>query len=149
PMAPETVCEHLMRVLQAEAIEADPAAVRLLARAARGSMRDALSLTDQAIAFGSGRLEEASVRQMLGAVDRSHVYRLLEALAARDGRSVVVTAEELRARGLSAAGALEEMATVLQEIAVAQVVPECVSPDDPEASSVTRLAAALPAEETQ
>ncbi|WP_395137479.1 DNA polymerase III subunit gamma/tau [Schlegelella aquatica] len=149
PMAPETVCEHLTRVLQAEAIEADPAAVRLLARAARGSMRDALSLTDQAIAFGSGRLEEASVRQMLGAVDRSHVYRLLEALAARDGRTVVATAEELRARGLSAAGALEEMATVLQEIAVAQVVPESVSPDDPEASTVTRLAAALPAEETQ
>ncbi|HWP18725.1 MAG TPA: DNA polymerase III subunit gamma/tau [Burkholderiaceae bacterium] len=149
PMAPETVFEHLSAVLESERIEAQPAAVRLLARAARGSMRDALSLTDQAIAFGSGRLEEKGVRQMLGAVDRSHVYRLIEALASRDGPAVVATADELRAQGLSAAGALEEMATVLQQVAVAQVVPEAVSQEDPEAVTVTRLAAALAPEETQ
>ncbi|HXE49940.1 MAG TPA: DNA polymerase III subunit gamma/tau, partial [Ramlibacter sp.] len=75
PMAPETMQEHLVRVLQAEAVDAQPQALRLLARAARGSMRDALSLTDQAIAFGAGKLEEAAVRQMLGSVDRSHVVR--------------------------------------------------------------------------
>ncbi len=82
PMAPETVHEHLAQVLQAESVPAEPQALRLLARAARGSMRDALSLTDQAIAFGDGALDEAAVRQMLGSVDRSHVFRLIDALAA-------------------------------------------------------------------
>ena len=80
PMAPQTVQEHLVTVLAQEGIAAEPGALRLLARAARGSMRDALSLTDQAIAFGSGRIEEAPVRQMLGSVDRSHVTLLIDAL---------------------------------------------------------------------
>ena len=80
PMAPETVREHLVQVLQAENVVAEPQALRLLARAARGSMRDALSLTDQAIAFGCGQIEEAAVRQMLGSVDRSYVFRLIDAL---------------------------------------------------------------------
>lgn len=78
PMAPQTVLEHLGNVLGAEQIQAEPGALRLLSRAARGSMRDALSLTDQAIAFGAGSLTEAGVRQMLGAVDRSHAVRLIE-----------------------------------------------------------------------
>src|SRR3954464_9435250 len=102
PMAPETVQEHLARVLQEEAVPADAQALRLLSRAARGSMRDALSLTDQAIAFGSGQLQEAAGRQMLGSVDRSHVFRLIEALAKGDGKTVVDTSEALRLHGLSA-----------------------------------------------
>jgi hypothetical protein len=85
-------------------VPAEPQALRLLARAARGSMRDALSLTDQAIAFGGGELQEAGVRQMLGSVDRSHVFRLIEALAQGDGKTVVETSEALRVHGLSAAG---------------------------------------------
>jgi DNA polymerase III subunit gamma/tau len=149
PMAPETVLEHLQHVLQAEQIPAEPGALRLLARAARGSMRDALSLTDQAIAFGSGSLAETGVRQMLGAVDRGHVYRLLEALAAGDGAALLATADEMRQRGLSAAGALEEMATILQELAVLQVVPEAGAADDPDANVLQALAQALPPEETQ
>ena len=80
PMAPETVQEHLAKVLEAEGVPAEPQALRLLARAARGSMRDALSLTDQAIAFGGGQLKEETLRQMLGSVDRSHVFRLIDAL---------------------------------------------------------------------
>src|SRR5690606_29516005 len=80
PMAPETILEHLGQVLQTENVASEPQALRLLARAARGSMRDALSLTDQAIAFGSGELQEASVRQMLGSVDRGYVFQLLDAL---------------------------------------------------------------------
>ena len=103
PMAPETVAEHLQQVLQAEGVTAEPQALRLLSRAARGSMRDALSLTDQAIAFGGGQLLEAPVRQMLGAVDRSHVLRLIDALANADGASVVETVNALRVNGLSAA----------------------------------------------
>jgi DNA polymerase-3 subunit gamma/tau len=149
PMAPETVLEHLQHVLQAEQIPAEPGALRLLARAARGSMRDALSLTDQAIAFGSGMLAEADVRQMLGAVDRGHVLRLIDALAAGDGAALLGTVDEMRQRGLSAAGALEEMATILQELAVLQVVPDAGSADDPDANALQALAQALPAEDTQ
>ncbi|MGZ5179579.1 MAG: DNA polymerase III subunit gamma/tau [Ramlibacter sp.] len=148
PMAPETVQQHLVHVLQAEGIAADVQALRLLARAARGSMRDALSLTDQAIAYGGGQLQEAGVRQMLGSVDRSHVFRLIGALAAGDGRSVVEISEGLRVQGLSAGGALEEMAAVLQRMAVAQAVPAAAT-DDPDAAEIARLAEALPADETQ
>jgi DNA polymerase-3 subunit gamma/tau len=149
PMAPETVLEHLTRVLAAEHVPAEAGALRLLARAARGSMRDALSLTDQAIAFGSGNLEEATVRQMLGSVDRSHVYTLIDALARGDGKTVVETSEALRVHGLSAASTLEEMTVVLQRMAVLQAVPDSADASDPEAAETARLAALLPADETQ
>ncbi|MBX9870946.1 MAG: DNA polymerase III subunit gamma/tau [Burkholderiaceae bacterium] len=149
PMAPETVLEHLTKVLAAENVPAEAGALRLLARAARGSMRDALSLTDQAIAFGSGHLEEATVRQMLGSVDRSHVYTLIDALARGDGKTVVETSEALRVNGLSAASTLEEMTVVLQRMAVLQAVPDSADASDPEAAETARLAALLPADETQ
>lgn len=152
PMAPETILEHLGQVLQTENVASEPQALRLLARAARGSMRDALSLTDQAIAFGSGQLQEASVRQMLGSVDRSYVFQLLDALARGDGKSVVETSEVLRLNGLSAASTLEEMATVLQRMAVLQAVPGIGAGDDdsdPDIAATARLAQAMPADETQ
>jgi DNA polymerase-3 subunit gamma/tau len=149
PMAPETVQEHLARVLEAEAVPADAQALRLLSRAARGSMRDALSLTDQAIAFGGGQLREPAVRQMLGSVDRSHVFRLVEALAQGDGKTVVETSEELRLHGLSAGAALEEMSLVLQRMAVVQAVPEAADTADEEGATIARLAALMPADETQ
>ncbi|MDT0137018.1 DNA polymerase III subunit gamma/tau [Acidovorax sp. PRC11] len=152
PMAPETVLEHLTRVLAQEGVPAEPQALRLLARAARGSMRDALSLTDQAIAFGSGQLQEAGVRQMLGSVDRSYVFRLIEALANGDGRTVVETSDALRMHGLSAASTLEEMSAVLQRMAVFQAVPrmaDALDANDPEAAEIARLAGTLPADETQ
>ncbi|MGC1172383.1 DNA polymerase III subunit gamma/tau [Polaromonas sp.] len=152
PMAPETILEHLTEVLAAEKVASEPQALRLLARAARGSMRDALSLTDQAIAFGSGQLQEASVRQMLGSVDRSYVFQLLDALARGDGKSVVETSEVLRLNGLSAASTLEEMATVLQRMAVLQAVPGMGAGDDdsdPEIAATARLAQTMPADETQ
>ncbi|MFN4120476.1 DNA polymerase III subunit gamma/tau [Acidovorax sp.] len=152
PMAPETVLEHLTRVLAQENVSAEPQALRLLSRAARGSMRDALSLTDQAIAFGSGQLQEAGVRQMLGAVDRSYVFRLIDALAQGDGKTVVETSDALRMNGLSAASTLEEMSAVLQRMAVYQAVPQMagtVDAGDPEAAETARLAAVMPADETQ
>ena len=154
PMAPETVLEHLQKVLQAEGIGADTQALRLLSRGARGSMRDALSLTDQAIAFsGSGaevRLEEASVRLMLGSVDRSYVFNLIGALALGDGKSVVETVETLRLNGLSAASTLEEMTTILQRMAVMQAVPNMpVDASDAEAVQTSQLAGDLPKDETQ
>ncbi|WP_137892238.1 DNA polymerase III subunit gamma/tau [Ramlibacter sp. 2FC] len=150
PMAPETVLEHLTRVLATESVPAEAGALRLLARAARGSMRDALSLTDQAIAFGGGQLQEAAVRQMLGSADRGHVLRLIDALARGDGKSVVETSETLRLNGLSAAATLEDMAMVLQRMAVCQAVPGmAVGEQDPEAVETARLAALMPADETQ
>jgi len=150
PMAPETIREHLQNVLLTEQVTADVPSLRLLARAARGSMRDALSLTDQAIAFGSGVLEEATVRQMLGSVDRSYVFRLLQALAQGDGKTVVETSEVLRTHGLSAASTLEEMSSVLQRMAVLQAVPDAAADDsDPEAADIAQLAALMPADETQ
>ncbi len=155
PMAPETIREHLAKVLEVENVSAEVQALRLLARAARGSMRDALSLTDQAIAFGSGQLAEAAVRQMLGSVDRSYVFRLIEALALGDGKTVVDTSEALRLNGLSAASTLEEMSTVLQRMAVVQTLARSGAPvtqdddTDPEASETTRLAQLLPVDETQ
>ena len=151
PMAPETVLEHLGHVLAQENIESEPQALRLLARAARGSMRDALSLTDQAIAYGGGQLQEAAVRQMLGSADRSHVFRLIEALAHGDGKSVVETSEALRVNGLSAAATLEDMSMVLQRMAVLQAVPDMGEGDaaDPEAAEMARLAGVMPPDETQ
>ncbi|BEP92375.1 hypothetical protein GmRootA79_07590 [Acidovorax sp. A79] len=152
PMAPETVLSHLTQVLASENVPAEPPALRLLSRAARGSMRDALSLTDQAIAFGSGQLQEAAVRQMLGAVDRSYVFRLIDALARGDGKTVVETSDTLRLNGLSAASTLEEMSAVLQRMAVFQAVPQmaaAVDADDPEAVETARLAGLMPADETQ
>ena len=149
PMAPETIREHLVHVLQVEGVAAEVPALRLLARAARGSMRDALSLTDQAIAFGNGQLEEGTVRLMLGSVDRSYVFRLIEALALGDGKLVVETSETLRLNGLSAASTLEEMSLVLQRMAVVQAVPSMDDDGDPEAAETARLAAMMPADETQ
>ena len=156
PMAPETLLEHLTHVLQLENVPAEPQALPLLARAARGSMRDALSLTDQAIAFAGsvegGALQEAAVRQMLGSVDRSYAFRLIGALAQGDGRTVVETTEALRLNGMSAASTLEEMSAVLQRMAVLQAVPGMASAgadDDSEVAETARLAGVMPADETQ
>ena len=150
PMAPETVFEHLTKVLAQENLPAEPMALKLLARAARGSMRDALSLADQAIAFGSGQLQEATVRLMLGSVDRSHVIGLIDALARSDGAAVVAISEGLRLNGLSAASALEDMSMVLQRMAVLQAVPSAASEsDDPDHQEMLRLSEAMPADETQ
>ena len=150
PMAPETVFEHLTKVLAQENLPAEPMALQLLARAARGSMRDALSLADQAIAFGSGQLQEATVRLMLGSVDRSHVMGLIDALTRSDGAAVVAISEGLRLNGLSAASALEDMSMVLQRMAVLQAVPSAAAEsDDPDHQEMLRLSEAMPADETQ
>jgi DNA polymerase-3 subunit gamma/tau len=149
PMAPETVHEHLLGVLQAEGVAFDVPSLRLLARAARGSMRDALSLTDQAIAYGGGALAEETVRAMLGSVDRGHAGALVRALAQRDGAAVLAGVQALRERGLSAAATLEEMATLLQQMAVAQMVPGALDETDPDAAGAVELAQLMPADETQ
>ena len=151
PMAPETIVEHLTQVLADEKVQADVQSLRLLARAARGSMRDALSLTDQAIAFGNGALAEMVVRDMLGSVDRSHVFTLIEALAHGDGALVVQTCESLRHLGLSASSLLEEMGMVLQRMAVHQATAQAAATDDPDpdVQRIADLSHLMPADETQ
>ncbi len=149
PLSPEVVHDHLAQVLRAEQLPHDEGSLRLLGRAARGSMRDALSLADQAIAYGGGQLEEAAVRAMLGAVDGSVACTLVEALAAREPARALQAVEGLREAGQSASSALEQMAVLLQQMAVEQAVPGSLSPDDPDTAAARELAAQLPPDETQ
>ena len=148
PMAIQTVEEHLHHVLGQESVAFEPGALKLLARAARGSMRDGLSLTDQAIAFGGGKLEEAVVRQMLGSVDRTHVHNILQAVAASDGAAIVDAVNRLRLLGLSAQGTLDELAAALQHMALIHAVPSLAA-EDAEASAWQALAQAVAPDETQ
>jgi DNA polymerase III subunit gamma/tau len=149
PMAPQTVQGHLAHVLSIEDVPHDVGSLRLLARAARGSMRDALSLTDQAIAHGAGRLDEAVVRAMLGSVERSVAVALVWALGSRDGAAVLRAVDDVRQRGQSAAAALEELAALLQQMAIAQAVPGALDDEDPDTPEATRLGGVWPADEVQ
>jgi DNA polymerase-3 subunit gamma/tau len=146
---PPQIRAQLEKVLGLEQVAAEPAALNLLARAAQGSMRDALSLLDQAIAHGAGKVEEGAVRDMLGAVDSSYLFTLLEALAARDGPALLAQADALEARGLSFEAALQELASLLHRIAVVQTLPETLADDDPERERVEGLARALTPEDVQ
>ena len=150
-MAPETIAGHLRHVLQAEQVEFEQGALMQIARSARGSMRDALSLTDQAIAYGGGNLQEAAVRSMLGSVERSLVLALIAALAQGDGRSVVEGCDALRAQGLSAASALEDLCSVLHDMAVMQMAPKACLDDatDSESTQVMQLAHNMAPDDTQ
>jgi len=149
PMAPEVVAQHLQHVLAEEHVAHDAGSIRLLSRAARGSMRDALSLTDQAIAYAGGQLEADAVRAMLGSVDRAHAERFVRALGRRDGRAVLAGIEALREYGLSAAGTLEELAGLLQQMAIEQAVPGALPEGDPDTVVTRELASLLPSDETQ
>src|SRR5947209_3651544 len=123
PLSPTLIAARVAHILDAESIAHDDGGIALIARAAQGSVRDALSLLDQAIAFGAGEVRESVVRSMLGAVDRDHVYRIVDALAARDGAALLAESAALGARGLAFGTALDELASVFHRIAVAQVVP--------------------------
>ena len=142
--------ERLKTIAAAENLEFDPAAVALLARAAEGSMRDALSLLDQLIAFGGGALNEANTRAMLGTIDRGHVARLIEALARSDGPALVREVKELDRDAPDYDRALIELAAFLQRIAIVQIVPEAALQDEEfAAESLTRFAQAISPEDVQ
>ena len=141
--------ERLATVLEAEGIASEPAALGVLARAAQGSMRDALSLLDQAIAYGGGRVEEPATRAMLGAVDGEYVMRLLEAWVAGDGKALLAEAALLAERNLTLDSALQEMAGRLQEIALAQVVPEALGEMVPQREAIVKLAQGVSPEDVQ
>ena len=152
PMAPETILEHLEHVLSLENMVAQKSALFSLARAARGSMRDALSLTDQAIAYTGAEIKDEEVRQMLGSVDKDHVYGLIEALAHARGQEVVEICDQLRDQGLNASQALEDISYVLQRMAVFQFSAS-KAPDpseiDPDVARTRVLSELMPKDETQ
>jgi DNA polymerase-3 subunit gamma/tau len=144
------IARYLKQVLEAEGVPGEEEAVRLIARAGDGSMRDALSLLDQAIAFGGGRLEAAAVGAMLGSIDRRRVVGLLEALAASDAAAALRQVAGLDELCPDYAAVLAELTTLLQRVALAQVVPEVV-PDDEliDPGDARRLAGMLAPEDVQ
>ncbi|MDN0076554.1 DNA polymerase III subunit gamma/tau [Crenobacter sp. SG2303] len=148
-MTPQQVAAHLAHVLDIEAVPYEVPALALLGRAAAGSMRDALSLLDQAIAYGVGRVEESGVRAMLGAVDRRYLFTLLDALAAGEGPRLIAESEALAERGIGFDSALAEIAALLQQIALYQTVPAALPDDEPERDAIVALASALSPEDVQ
>ena len=148
-MPPGHIVGHLENILGQEEIAFDPPALRLLAQGAHGSMRDALSLTDQAIAYAAGKVTLEAVQGMLGALDQSYLIRVLDALAAKDGAGLLAVADEMAARSLSYNAALQDLGTLLHRIALAQTVPAAVPEDVPEREDILRLAGVFDAEEVQ
>jgi DNA polymerase-3 subunit gamma/tau len=146
---PGQIRGQLESVLGKEGVPFETQALNLLARAAEGSMRDALSLLDQAIAHGAGKVEETSVREMLGAVDRSYLFSLLKALASGQGPALLAEAERMAARSLSFDAALQELATLLHRVALAQTLPEALADDEPERDALLGLAGAFSEEDVQ
>lgn len=148
-MPPERVVEHLSHVLAAESIPFEEDALWLLGRAADGSMRDAMSLTDQAIAFGEGKVLAADVRAMLGTLDHGQVYGVLHALLEGDARGLIDAVRHLAEQGPDWNGVLAEILNVLHRVAIAQALPDAVDNGQGDRERVLALAQALPAEDVQ
>jgi DNA polymerase III subunit gamma/tau len=143
------IAAHLRHVLEQEHISCDETSLQLLARSAQGSMRDALSILDQAIAFGEGKIEEAGMRDMLGAIDQSYLYDLLDALSQKDGAKMLAIADAMETRSLSLDAALQDMATLLHRLALAQIVPSAIGEDAPEREQIFALAKVFLPEDIQ
>ena len=143
------IVEHLQQILGSESVTAEANALRVIAKAAQGSMRDALSLTDQAIAYAAGPVTEAAVRTMLGTIDETYLIKILDALQNKDGKTLNEISQEMGLRSMSFSLALQDLASLLHKIATAQIVPDSVLEDWPEANEIRRLAKAFTPEETQ
>lgn len=148
-MPPGHIIGHLENILTQENISFETPALRLLAQGAHGSMRDALSLTDQAIAYAAGQVSLEAVQGMLGALDQSFLVRLLDALAREDGADLIAVADEMATRSLSYNNALQDLASILHQMALAQTVPQALAADLPEREEILRLAQVFDAEEVQ
>jgi DNA polymerase-3 subunit gamma/tau len=148
-MPPGHIVGHLDNILGQEGIAFEAPALRLLAQGAHGSMRDALSLTDQAIAYAAGAVTLDAVQSMLGALDQSYLIRVLDALAANDGAAMLAVADDMAARSLSYNAALQDLGALLHRVALAQTVPAALAEDLPERAEIVRLAALFDAEEIQ
>jgi DNA polymerase-3 subunit gamma/tau len=147
-MTPAGIADRMREILAQEGIAAEDPALRLLAHAARGSMRDGLSLLDQAIAYSAGSVSLEAVRGMLGAIDEGTLVRLLDAALARDAKAVLDLADEMNGQSLSFAQALRDLASLLHRIAMAQQTDAALA-EDIDAADVRRLARTLAADEVQ
>ena len=148
-LPPALIVTHLQHVLEQEQIEFEQGALGLVARAAQGSMRDALSLMDQAIAFSAGKIEEAAMRTMLGAIDQGYLFELLFALREQNGSALLEVADNMASRSVDFESALQELASLLHRIALAQTVPQAITEDEPERVRLLELAAAYAPEDIQ
>ena len=148
-MTPERVVEHLSHVLSVENVPFEDDALWLLGRAADGSMRDAMSLTDQAIAFGEGKVLAADVRAMLGTLDHGQVFDLLHALIQGDAKALLEAVRHLAEQGPDWNGVLSEILNVFHRVAIAQALPEGVDNGHGDRDRVLALAQAMPAEDVQ
>ncbi|MES2830960.1 MAG: DNA polymerase III subunit gamma/tau [Pseudomonadota bacterium] len=148
-MPPAHIIAHLTDILGQEGIAFETPALRLLAQGAQGSMRDALSLTDQAIAYAAGNVTLEAVQGMLGALDQSFLISILDALAANDGAGLIAVADDMAARSLSYGTALQDIGSLLHRIALAQMVPTAIADELPERADLMRLAKLFQPEEIQ
>lgn len=148
-MSPERIVQHLQHVLQEEMVPFDEAALWQLARSADGSMRDALSLTDQAIAFGSGKVASADVSAMLGAIDHKLIEQLMSALIDGDGASLLKAVAHFAEQSPDYHGALGDLITLLHRIAIAQALPEALDNSYGDREQILKFAMALPPEDVQ
>jgi DNA polymerase III subunit gamma/tau len=148
-LPPALITAHLKYVLEQEQIAFDIAAIGLIARAAQGSMRDALSLLDQAIAYSAGEVGEVVVHTMLGAIDRGYLFGLLEALHEQNGAGILEIADNMSARSLAFDTALQELASLLHRIALSQTMPQAIADDEPERKRMLELSRVFTAEEIQ
>jgi DNA polymerase-3 subunit gamma/tau len=148
-MAPAGIVTHLESILAQEQISFELPALRLLAQGAQGSMRDALSLTDQAIAYAAGQVTLDAVQGMLGALDHSYLVGLLDALSAQDGVALLAVADDMGTRSLSFNNALQDLGTLLNRIAIAQTVPAAIPDELPEREDILRLASVFTPEDVQ
>jgi DNA polymerase-3 subunit gamma/tau len=148
-MPPAAIVKHLESVLKKEAVSFEGEGLSLIARAAAGSMRDALSLLDQAIAHGGGKVAAKPVADMLGAVDQTHLLRLLECVAGSDAPGAAAVADEMQARSLSFDAALRDLASLLLRMALARSIPDTLEEDLPERGRIASLAAKVDAESVQ
>ncbi len=145
----QQIAGRLAYVLEAEQVAFEAPALALIARAAQGSLRDSLSLLDQAIAHGGGKVDEASTRAMLGAVDQQHLFDILDALARGDGAAMIQKADDMAARSLSFESALIDLGTLLHRLALAQRIPATVADDDPDRDTLLALSAQFGADDIQ
>lgn len=148
-MASITITEHLKNILSQENISFEIPALQLISRAAHGSMRDALSLTDQAIAYGSNTVNETEVRSMLGAIDQSYLFELLNALVDHDGSSIIAKAKQMEERSISFEAALGDLTQLIHQIVIAQTIPNSLDADFPERAALINLAQKINAETLQ
>jgi DNA polymerase III subunit gamma/tau len=148
-MNPERIVGHLKFVLDQEVIPFEEAALWQLGRAADGSMRDALSLTDQAISYGSGKITDADVATMLGTLDQAAVYEIVSALTSLNGKAVLNAVQKMSEQAPDYANALAEMLSMLHRIAIAQALPEAVDNSHGDKEQILQLAQTVASEDLQ